>query len=108
MNTGWSGGSYGVGKRMSLKITRGILDAIHSGDLEKSEFVTMPGFNLKVPKAINGIDSNLFMPVNTWTDKKAYNVQAKKLAAQFVKNMEKYHDGTPVEVIQKGGPSKDF
>ena len=68
----------------------------------------MPGFNLRVPKEVKGLDKSLFMPVNTWTDKAAYNVQTKKLAAQFIKNMEKYHDGTPVEVIQKGGPSKDF
>ena len=108
MNTGWSGGKYGVGKRMSLKITRGIIDSIHSGELEKAEYQTMAGFNLRVPKSVAGIDSNLFLPVNTWADKQAYNQQAKKLAAQFIKNMDKYRDGTPAEVIQKGGPAADF
>lgn len=108
MNTGWSGGSYGVGKRMSLKITRGILDAIHGGELDKAEYHTMPGFNLSVPQSIKGIDSNLFMPSNTWADKQLYNTTTKKLAAQFIKNMEKYHDETPKEVIQKGGPTANF
>ena len=108
MNTGWSGGKYGEGKRMSLKITRGILDAIHEGKLDNIEWQTMPGFNLQVPKNIPGIDSNILMPINTWKDKNAYNDQAKKLAQQFIKNMENYKDGTPKEVIEKGGPSANF
>lgn len=108
MNTGWSGGKYGVGKRMSLKVTRGILDAIHDGQLDKAEYQTMPGFNLQVPKNIEGIDSSILLPVNTWKDKAQYNEQAKKLAQQFIKNMEKYHDGTPKEVIERGGPNANF
>lgn len=66
INTGWSGGKYGIGKRMSLKITRRIIDSIHEGELDKAEFETMPGFNLKVPKTISGLDSNILMPINTW------------------------------------------
>lgn len=108
MNTGWSGGSYGVGKRMSLKTTRGIIDAIHDGQLDKAEYDIMPGFNLRVPKAIKGIDSNIFLPINTWADKVKYNELTKKLASQFIKNMDKYKDGTPAEVIKKGGPTADF
>lgn len=108
MNTGWSGGKYGVGKRMSLKISRGILDQIHNGSLDKAEYDTMPGFNLRVPKSIQGMDSSILMPINTWKDKAAYNEHAKKLAAQFVKNFEKYLDGTPKEVIEKGGPAANF
>jgi len=64
----------------------------------------MPIFNLRVPKSIKGIDSKILMPINSWKDTAAYSEQAKKLATQFVKNMEKYADGTPREVIQKGGP----
>ena len=62
MNTGWSGGKFGVGERMSLKVTRGILDQIHEGTLDKAEFEVMPGFNLHVPKSVKGIDSNILMP----------------------------------------------
>lgn len=108
MNTGWSGGKYGVGKRMSLKITRSLIDAIHSGELEKAEYSTMPGFNLRVPKTVSGVDSNLLLPINTWSDKEGYKVQAKKLAEHFIQNMEKYKDGTPKEVIEKGGPNTNF
>jgi len=99
MNTGWSGGKYGVGKRMSLKITRKILDAIHDGSLEKAEYETMPAFNLRVPKTCGDIDSKIFMPVNTWNDKAAYNDLTKKLGGLFIKNFEKYASGTPKEVI---------
>ena len=108
MNTGWSGGKYGVGKRMSLKITRGLIDAIHSGELEKAEYTTMQGFNLRVPKSVSGIDSNILLPINTWGDKDGYKSQAKKLAEQFIENMQKYKDGTPKEVIEKGGPNTNF
>ena len=108
MNTGWSGGKYGVGKRMSLKCTRALIDAIHSGELEKAEYQTMPGFNLQVPKSATGVDSNILLPINTWADKNMYKEQQKKLAAQFIKNMDKYKDGTPKEVIEKGGPQVNF
>ena len=64
----------------------------------------MPGFNLQVPKEVKGIDSQILMPINTWKDKAAYNEQAKKLAVQFIKNFEKYHDGTPKDVFEHGGP----
>jgi len=108
MNTGWSGGKYGVGKRMSLKVSRALIDHIHDGSLDNIEYETMPGFNLNVPKQVPGIDSKILMPVNTWDDKNAYKEQCKKLASQFIKNFEKYHDGTPKEVIEKGGPKIDF
>lgn len=72
MNTGWTGGKYGVGKRMSLKSTRALIDAIHSGELEKAEYQNMPGFNLAVPKSATGVDSNILFPINTWADKNAF------------------------------------
>lgn len=68
----------------------------------------MPGFNLRVPKKVEGVDSNILLPINTWADKNSYKDQQKKLAAQFIQNMEKYKDGTPKEVIEKGGPTTDF
>ena len=108
MNTGWSGGKYGVGKRMDIKLTRKVLDAIHDGSLEKSEFKRMPGFNLDVPSVLPGADVALLWPRNTWTDKAGYDAQLKKLAGQFIENFKKYEDGTPAEVVQKGGPTTDF
>ena len=108
MNTGWSGGKYGVGKRMSLKVSRGLLDQIHQGALDNAEFQVMPGFNLQVPKNVEGIDPNILMPINTWADKNAYKEEAKKLAIKFIKNFEKYHDGTPKDVFENGGPSANF
>jgi phosphoenolpyruvate carboxykinase (ATP) len=107
VNTGWSGGKYGVGKRMSLKVTRRIIDGIHSGDFDasKCEFEVLDGFNLSVPKSCSGIDSKILNPVNTWLDKAAYNVQLNKLIAQFKRNFDKYADGTPDEVLEKGGPT---
>jgi len=58
-----------------------------------------------VPKHCSGVDEKILMPVNTWSDKAAYNAQAKKLAGQFVENFKKYMDGTPKEVVEKGGPN---
>lgn len=74
VNTGWSGGSYGVGKRMSLKYTRAIIDAIHSGELIKAQTQTFPIFNLKVPVSCTGVPNDLLMPVNTWADKRKYEI----------------------------------
>lgn len=107
VNTGWSGGKYGVGKRMSLKVTRRIIDGIHSGDFDAGncEFEILEGFNLSVPKSCSGIDSKILNPVNTWLDKAAYNVQLKKLIGQFKRNFDKYAEGTPDEVLEKGGPT---
>lgn len=105
LNTGWSGGKYGVGKRMSLKVTRSILDAIHEGKLDKAEYEKMPVFNLHVPKSVPGVDSKILMPINSWSDKKDFEATSKKLAGQFIKNFESYMDGTPKEVKEKGGPS---
>ena len=105
VNTGWSGGKYGMGERMSLKITRQILDNIHNGTLEKEEYETIPGFNLSVPKKCDGLpDMSILNPVNTWKHKSIFNETQYKLAKQFIDNFEKYEDGTPESVIQNGGP----
>jgi phosphoenolpyruvate carboxykinase (ATP) len=105
MNTGWSGGKYGIGERMSLKITRKILDAIHSGELDNCETNVLEGFELHVPKSISGVPDDILLPKDSWTDKADYDAVSKKLATKFVKNFEKYHDGTPEEIIKVGGPN---
>ena len=100
VNTGWSGGKYGVGSRMSLKVTRKILDNIHSGALDEAEYETMPGFGFHIPKNIRGIDPNILNPINTWRDKEEFKVESRKLAEKFVTNFKKYEDGTPRDVIE--------
>jgi phosphoenolpyruvate carboxykinase (ATP) len=105
VNTGWSGGQYGVGKRMSLNVTRTILDRIHDGSLENVEFETVPGFKLEIPVECEGVDSKILNPINTWQHKSVFNLLSKKLAGQFVTNFEKYQEGTPEHVIQNGGPN---
>ena len=106
MNTGWTGGKYGVGSRMSLKDTRQILENIHNGSLEKEEYEMVPGFNLSIPKNCTGIkDQSILNPINTWTDKDLFKNTSKKLASQFINNFKKYESGTPKEVVENGGPN---
>jgi phosphoenolpyruvate carboxykinase (ATP) len=102
VNTGWSGGKYGVGKRMSLKVTRKIIDAIHSGELNKVEYGTLPIFNFQVPVTCPGVDFHILTPKNTWSDKAAYDQELKKLAGMFQKNFKKYQDKATKEVVNAG------
>ncbi|GLC33097.1 hypothetical protein PLESTB_000370700 [Pleodorina starrii] len=93
INTGWTGGKYGVGKRMSLKHTRAIIDAIHNGELEKAEFVTTPVFGLQVPTCITGVPSEVLSPENVWPSKDEFAVTLNKLGHMFVKNFGHFSDG---------------
>ncbi|MBL7007625.1 MAG: phosphoenolpyruvate carboxykinase (ATP) [Planctomycetes bacterium] len=88
LNTGWGGGPYGVGKRISIKHTRALLDAALRGDLVegKVEFEQHPVFGLKMPKSCPGVPSEILNPRNTWTDKAAYDAAAEKLRGMFQKN----------------------
>ncbi|OQB24464.1 MAG: Phosphoenolpyruvate carboxykinase (ATP) [Firmicutes bacterium ADurb.Bin182] len=101
INTGWSGGPYGVGKRMSIKHTRAMVTAALNGDLEKGEFVLDPVFNVLVPTACPGVPSDVLSPRKVWADKVAYDRQAKDLAARFVKNFKQY-TGMKQEIIDAG------
>ena len=105
INTGWSGGPYGVGKRMSIKNTRAMVTAALNGDLEKGEFVLDPIFNVMVPTSCPNVDANVLQPVNTWADKAAYNEAAKKVAKMYVDNFAKFKGMSP-EVIA-AGPKAD-
>jgi len=69
VNTGWTGGRYGIGKRISIQDTRNIINAIHDGRIHNSEFETMPIFNLSYPKAIEGVNTEILNPINTWKNK---------------------------------------
>lgn len=88
LNTGWSGGAYGVGKRMSIKLTRALLNAALNGELDTVETEVQPILNLKMPKSCPGVDANLLNPRNTWTDKDAYDATATKVRDMFRKNFE--------------------
>jgi phosphoenolpyruvate carboxykinase (ATP) len=90
VNTGWSGGAYGVGKRMSIKNTRACINGILNGSIEDCEFETLPLFDLAIPKELDGVDTEVLNPRNTWTDKQAYDEAANKLAQMYVDNFEKY------------------
>jgi len=89
LNTGWSGGAYGVGKRMSIKLTRALLNAALNGELDTVETETQPTLNLKMPKSCPGVPSEILNPRNTWEDKAAYDAAALKLRDMFRENFDK-------------------
>ncbi|HMS16571.1 MAG TPA: phosphoenolpyruvate carboxykinase (ATP) [Planctomycetota bacterium] len=88
LNTGWSGGGYGVGKRMSLKYTRALLNAALRGDLDHVQTEVHPIFNLRMPKTCPDVPAEILNPRNTWTDKAAYDAAATKLRDMFRKNYD--------------------
>ncbi|EGF1229603.1 phosphoenolpyruvate carboxykinase (ATP) [Campylobacter jejuni] len=104
VNTGWSGGSYGVGKRMSIKTTRACINAILDGSITKYEFENFEVFNLAIPKALEGVESVLLNPINTWSDKNAYITTRDKLAHMFIQNFKRYEDVKEGIEFSKFGP----
>lgn len=100
VNTGWNG----TGKRISIKDTRGIIDAILSGSIEKAETKVIPIFNLEVPTALPGVDPGILDPRNTYTDAAQWEEKAKDLAARFIKNFEKYTDNEEGKALVAAGP----
>jgi len=99
VNTGWSGGPYGVGHRMKLGYTRAMITAALNGDLDKVEFEQHPVFGMMMPKSCPNVPDEILNPRNTWDDKAAYDVKAKDLAQQFIKNFEKYASGVNDEIL---------
>ena len=102
VNTGLTGGPYGTGKRISLKHTRAIIDAIHSGDLSEMKSTEDPTFGFHVPQECPGVPSEVLIPRNTWSDTEAYDRQAAKLSRLFADNFEKFADHTGDEVRNAG------
>lgn len=101
INTGWSGGAYGVGKRMSLPVTRAIVTAALNGSLAKVNYETEKYFGLSVPTSCEGVEANILNPINAWSDKNEYDRLAKKLAHDFVENFKKYPD-MPAAIVAAG------
>jgi phosphoenolpyruvate carboxykinase (ATP) len=90
VNTGWSGGAYGVGKRMAIAHTRTMVNAALDGSLKGATFETEPFFGLSIPTALEGVPSDVLNPRNAWADKAAYDAQAKRLAGLFFNNFKKF------------------
>ncbi len=90
VNTGWTGGAYGVGSRMPIRATRALLTAALNGTMAKGEFRKDPNFGFEVPVAVEGVASILLDPRRTWDDSAAYDAQAEKLVSMFADNFEKY------------------
>ncbi|MHB1169415.1 MAG: phosphoenolpyruvate carboxykinase (ATP), partial [Longimicrobiales bacterium] len=103
VNTGWTGGAYGSGTRMSLSHTRAMVHAALRGLLDDVETTPDPVFGLHVPKHIRGVPDNVLQPRTTWKDAEAYDKQAEKLAGMFRENFKKYEASVSDEV-KKAGP----
>lgn len=102
INTGWSGGSYGDGSRISLKYTRAIIDSIHRGTLQSAEFSNDPVFGLSIPNGCEDVPSEILNPRSTWSDGAAYDSAASKLAAAFRENFKTYEDQAASEIVAAG------
>ena len=104
VNTGWTGGIYGVGKRMPIKATRALLNAALDGSLSAGAFRIDPHFGFKVPVAAAGVDSAILDPRSTWADGAAYDATARKLAQQFIDNFAQFTDYVD-EGVRNAGPT---
>jgi phosphoenolpyruvate carboxykinase (ATP) len=101
VNTGWSGGKFGVGKRMALRITRALVNAALGGQLEKVEFTTEPAFGLHIPVSCPDVPSEILNPRNAWADKEAYDRTAADLAGRFEANFANFDAS---DEIRAAGP----
>ncbi|PLX22411.1 MAG: phosphoenolpyruvate carboxykinase (ATP) [Salinivirgaceae bacterium] len=107
INTGWSGGKYGVGSRIKLKFTRAMVDAALNGELEKAEYVKDPIFHVNVPKSVSNVPDEMLIPKNTWADKADYDATAQKLAEKFSAQFDKAYGSHGLsEAIVKACPGK--
>ncbi len=99
INTGWTGGPYGVGSRMKLKYTRAMITAALEGELADVEYVNHPIFGLDVPQNCPNVPNEVLNPKGTWSNEKAYDIQAKELAASFKENFKKFEEYANAEIM---------
>lgn len=102
VNTGWTGGPYGIGNRMSIKDTRSCIDAILSGDIEKSDFSEHSIFKFNVPFKLPGVSENVCNPAKSWSNEDDYNKQATRLAEMFQNNYKKYQQDGMTDYSKHG------
>lgn len=102
VNTGWSGGPHGVGKRMKIAHTRAMITAALTGQLNAVTYDVHPIFNLAMPTTCPGVPAEVLSPRNTWADKAAYDTQAQKLATMFTTNFRKFEDSVSADVTAAG------
>ncbi|TAK54008.1 MAG: phosphoenolpyruvate carboxykinase (ATP) [Bacteroidetes bacterium] len=105
VNTGWVGGAYGIGKRISIKYTRALLNAALSGKLLNVEYTTDPIFGFQVPKTCEDVPPGVLNPAEAWSNKETYMQKYRELATRFIENFKKYEAGCPPEVV-KAGPKR--
>lgn len=103
VNTGWTGGAFGAGKRMRLSYTRAMVSSLLRGELHSAPVETDPNFGLQVPRRIPGVPDEVLHPRSTWSDGAAYDEQAKKLGAMFRENFAKFEKFVP-ESVKRAGP----
>ena len=103
INTGWSGGEYGVGSRIKLRYTRAMITAALTGALDNVGFGEHPTFGLQYPTSCPNVPDEILNPRNTWEDKEAYDGKALALANKFDENFAKFVEGCSEEIL-KGGP----
>ena len=102
INTGWSGGAYGTGERMSLPNTRKMIEAVLDNTIDQAGYEDFPIFNFKVPKQRPGVDSNMLQPENTWDNKSEYEAARISLANLFQNNFKKFESGSADAIIGAG------
>ena len=102
VNTGWVGGAYGVGKRISIKYTRALLSAALTGKFDSAQFKKDPVFGFDVPMTCPNVPDDVLDPSSSWSDKREYDKKYKQLAQRFIENFGKFTEGTPQEVIDAG------
>ena len=99
VNTGWTGGAYGVGKRIEIKYTRAMIQAILEGQLDNAETETDPVFGIQIPLVIKGVPKEYLFPRNTWKNPEAYDEKANELANQFIENFKEYENNVDKKIL---------
>ncbi|MFZ3069808.1 MAG: phosphoenolpyruvate carboxykinase (ATP) [Anaerolineaceae bacterium] len=102
LNTGWSGGGFGVGGRIALPVTRAMISAVLNNGLNQVETHLHPVFNIAIPNQVNGVPESVLNPESSWSDKLAYQKEASQLSLKFVENFKKYQDSVPASVALSG------